>query len=215
MDARLCLQVFDQANALIVMTPAGSKRLDTLTQQELSFLAGCKARTGHNMFAKKAMGLQEALLQLGARMDQEGIPHAAPTGAQRAVAAAPRPGGPAPPPAQTLALVPFVRTLPPQPPPPIASTWQPVMQYLSTQVTFSQNLAVLGKCVGVVVIWAPILMTLILGLYLILAIGYIIYDPTVVVRGIFFCADLVPNYGKYAAGAMMNQLKAELAERFR
>ena len=207
MDLGRAADTIRRAGSLNITLPAGNTLFRDLTAADMAWLATSRHRSGNVAVAKKALQAYEALEKLSTALDDAGLPNTRPGTAATVPTAMP---------ATHLAMVPYVRTMPPPPP---ARTALPITlappHYLMGWVAAYRPYRWIFFLAWKLIFWLPIVVSVCLTAYLVFAIAYVALNPRCVITFMFQMIDIPPTYAQYVVASLLDQAKIELAARFR
>ena len=217
MDPPRAQAVLTHASMLTVPTGSGAAKIFELTDTQKEAIRGSRLRSPAVAAAKKVLKIQSLLNELEADLDEMKITIPAEQRPQAHVAAA----AAAKTPAENLAIVPFIATVPIEQ---AAAAEHEKKKKVHFNVTWRPPpwLTELAKpMLPVFKVWklalwyAPALVIYMMLLYSVMAVGYLGLHPELFVKFLFGCLDAIPNYASYVSARMFEQLQLELESRLR
>ena len=212
-DPHAAVQTLTHAALLWVPLDSSSCFLSDATPAQLDAIRASRSRNPTVQAAKKALRATALLEEL--KVDLDGLPSvgAAPAALRAAPAKAPAasPSDPA-----SLAIVPFIKTVRPETVVDNAQAMhRPVHARFKLPASFPQLYRKAFERAVNIMAFLPLALVYVGLFYTLLGFAYLAAHPELLVRAAFSLLDAIPNYTAFATEQMWNQVKLEMADRFR
>jgi hypothetical protein len=224
MDASHASNIVAAANSVTIRIDGARVPISSLTPAQLDLVRTCRARTGTWAFARRYLKAQEELRAV--EKLQRSLPAASLLDVQAPeLEHAAEMSSPSAPLRDSLALVPFIPTAPPNTPVHAShsdhdlSAWlshalHAYLAFCSTSWAWTAYKVVL-RCLWRLVLYIPLVAMWMLLCYFLLAVCFVLSHPEVLVSAAFKLLDSVPSYTKWVGERLFEQLSLELTDRLR